>query len=312
MWRVASLCVWALVVTACYAAHDRPPIGAVADASISTPDAGASDAGACRAGSTCDCRAALLRPSGTHWVGVSTARAASNPYVSPIHQVTLTREVWVGTFEASAGCYRRCIDSGRCSEPRLPSGLADSPRWVFEDRYWESPTWADHPIAGLEWEQARAYCEWLGGRLPTSAEWEKLARGSDGRSVPWEDPPEDPGLPNSPSATALCAHSHHPAFACTGEVERASLLPIDAHPEGAGPYGHLNVIGNAAEWVADTLAPYEGSPRVDPLDDDGGSERVVRGIFEDGWIRATFESLPTNRVPIGVRCAFDAEPVGAR
>ncbi len=294
-------------LSACYLSHEVSSDAAsgIADAGTDGPVA---DAGRCRRGAACDCRAASMLPAGTHWIGVSLERTSSNPFISPAHRVVLTRDAWVGTFEASAGCYQRCIEAGACTDPELPPGLADAPRWVFGDRYWEEARSADRPIAGVTWDQATEYCAWLGGRLPTNAEWEKLARGTDGRGVPWEPAPLDPALPPDPSALALCAHAHRPDFGCSGEADDGALVAIDSHPQGVGPFGHFHVIGNAAEWVADTVAPYRAEDAVDPLDDVPGDERVIRSLFQGGWIRDSFDDFPSNRVPIGVRCAFDVEP----
>lgn len=307
MRRVALAAIACSALVGCHLSHELSG----SDAGLRPRDGGVDarivDAGACAAGAPCDCRAVRVLPAGTHWVGVASERTSSNPFISPVHRVTLTRDTWVGTYEASAGCYARCMDEGACSAPELLA--TDVPRWGFGERYWESERWADRPIGGLTWEQARAYCAWLGGRLPTNAEWEKLARGSDGRGLPWEPPPADPGWPPRPSGVSLCEHAHRPGFACTGELVPLSLAPIDSHPQGVGPYGHFHVIGNAPEWVADSVARYSAEDAVDPLDEIPGAGRIIRGVFDGGWIRDELERFAWDREPLGVRCAFDTEPM---
>ncbi len=297
--RLLALTAWTL--SGCFLSHapDRDPT--VSDAGT---DANRPDAARCDRGAPCDCRAVRALPAGTHWVGVAPDRVFFNPYLSPAHRVVLTRTVWVGTTEATAGCYQGCIESGACTEPELVPRLSEAPRWTFGERYWENPRWSDHPIAGLTSEQAREYCAWLGGRLPTSAEWEKLARGEDGRAVPWAARPPDPTSP--PAPTDLEEHAYKPDGPA-GSME-PMLLPVNSLPQGVGPYGHFHLIGNATEWVADSAATYSAGDQVDPLDDVPGADRVIRSNFEPAWARRTLEIFPVRQVPIGVRCAFDVEP----
>ena len=210
-------------------------------------DAGADappvDARACMQGQTCDCRASSVLPAGMHWVG---ADFRGNE-VDPAHRVTLSRAVWVGTYEGSAGCYRRCVDERRCTDPEDMPGVA----WPgLAEQYWRDIESADLPIMGLSPAQADAYCEWLGGRLPTGAEWEKLARGDDGREFPWLTAPPDPRFPEPPMRdTDVCAFA-------SGAVEcrRPTPSAIDGMRDGRGPYGHFHLIGNALEHVQDGFA----------------------------------------------------------
>jgi formylglycine-generating enzyme required for sulfatase activity len=283
----------------CGTSHVREDVGT---GTLDAPDH-LTDARPCVAGEPCDCRAVSLLPSGTHWVGVDYVR----DYVGPAHRVTLTRDAWIGTYEASAGCYDRCIREGICTTPH-----ADQISSLWEESlpssYWTLPDHVDTPMVWLVPEQADTYCAWLGGRLPTSAEFEKLTRGEDGRTAPWMAVPEDPRLPPDLNFEMASGRAHNPNDAFV-----RSLVAIDAYPEGRSLYGHYNVIGNALEWVQDDFVPltgdgrgdlYPGGDRTDPLIT-GTGNRLARSDFGSGW-RVWDEDHA--QLPTGVRCAFDTRP----
>jgi formylglycine-generating enzyme required for sulfatase activity len=154
------------------------------------------------------------------------------------------------------------------------------------------------PVVGVTWDDAVAYCKWAGARLPTEAEWEYAARGTDGRPYPWGA--------TRPSAK----HARYD--------ETDGPLPVGSCPEGASPFGCQDMAGNAWEWVADyyDYAYYQRSPERDPQGPEKGVRRVLRGGC---WgfpaeLRATFRaydkpSASTNY--IGFRCASVVPSTGS-
>jgi len=182
------------------------------------------------------------------------------------------RTVEVGGFEidkteVTVDQYARCVSAGACS----PSGLNN------ELCNWQRPGRESHPINCVTWHQAVAYCRWVGKRLPTDAEWEKAARGTDRRKYPWGNDGYDSGRD----------------LANVGSLF-GGTTPVGSFPAGASPSGALDMVGNVLEWTADSQEGGTYSNR-------GGSWRALpqnARISFRGMNAARFEDPG-----IGFRCA---------
>ncbi|HVU05725.1 MAG TPA: formylglycine-generating enzyme family protein [Polyangiaceae bacterium] len=167
----------------------------------------------------------MLRvPGGTFTMG---SDAGGQDDEHPAHAVTL-RAFFLDRTEVTNRAYGACVEAGRCRAP-LPGGAA---RGHFgSDEAFRGP---DQPVSSISWEDARDYCAFRGARLPSEAEFERAARGDDGRTYPWgNDPP-------TPSRAVFA---------------RARTENVGTHPDGAGPYGHQDLAGNVWEWVEDLYDP---------------------------------------------------------
>ena len=166
-------------------------------------------------------------------------------------------EVWLSRFEID----RHEVTTGHYAE-FLASTKRPAP-WQWESL--DLSQHGDRPVIGVSWFDADAYCRWRGTRLPTEAEWEKAARGTDGRLFPWGN------------------HSPQEETANFGFGARFSysqvLAPVERYEQGRSPFGLYQMAGNAGEWVADWYGAhyYENGPRQNPSGPDAGAFRVVRG-----------------------------------
>jgi formylglycine-generating enzyme required for sulfatase activity len=203
--------------------------------------------------STIDGMPQVFIPAGKFRMGGMDARSA--PDERPAHTVSI-HAFWMDQLEVTNAMYTLCIHSGPCTPPQSFKSL----RRVD---YFENPAFKDYPVVYVTWEQAKAFCEWAGGRLPTEAEWERAARGDDWRTFPWG---ED-------KASGLLANYNM----LVGDTSRAGTYPL-----GASPFGVLDMAGNVAEWTNDLYggeiyASLEGA--TDPTGPTNTStlQRVVRG-----------------------------------
>lgn len=201
----------------------------------------------------------------------------------PVHRVYLDT-FWISRFEVTNEAFGRCVEAAVCND--LEEGPIGGPR---------------HPVVHVRWEDARTYCNWIGGRLPTEAEWERSARGGlDRARYPWGD------------QQVTCEHSalNGAQFGyCQGRsVQVGRFAP--------NRYGLHDMAGNAWEWVADWYDKdyYQAAPESNPTGPETGRYKVIRG---GGWnysvygLRIAYRSvaLPDSRANfIGFRCVLEGPP----
>jgi serine/threonine-protein kinase len=209
----------------------------------------------------------------------------------PAHTVTLDA-FWIDKTEVTNAQYRRCVEGGGCTAPGSSSSAS-------RNSYYGNGSFDNYPVIYVNWNQASAYCRWAGARLPTEAEWEKAARGTDGRQYPWGNQ-----YPDCQRANCGCQEG-----GCVGDTNQ-----VGSYPAGASPYGALDMGGNVYEWVADWYdgGYYASSPANNPQGPNAGDGRVVRGagwVNEGSFLRTVWRhhSDPASGSPdFGFRCAGDA------
>jgi formylglycine-generating enzyme required for sulfatase activity len=226
----------------------------------------------------------MFVPAGEFTMG-SSAADTSNPNEKPQHPVYLDA-FWIGKYEVTNALYKKCVDAGRCTAPDIsywPKGTIPSGK-------------ENHPVVGVGWDDAVAYAQWMGGRLPTEAEWEKAAcwdeARKDKRVYPW-------------------GNEFDPQKANTFESGIRDTTPVDRYPSGASAYGVLDMAGNVWEWVADWYdgGYYGNSPARNPTGPVSGQVRVLRGgswSGNQGLARCAFRSgiTPVARINyVGFRVA---------
>jgi len=167
-----------------------------------------------------------LVPAGPFTMG---ADAGGELDEHPAHQVTLAA-FYLDITEVTNEAWSRCVEAKVCPPPDATSAGRNG---FGSDQAFRGPR---QPVSAVSWDAARAYCAWLGKRLPTEAEWEKAARGTDARRYPWGDdePTRDRAVFSGGGVTA----------------------DVGTHPRGAGPYGHQDMAGNVWEWMEDVYDPY--------------------------------------------------------
>jgi formylglycine-generating enzyme required for sulfatase activity len=205
----------------------------------------------------------------------------------PVHSVSLPG-LWMHEGEVTNRQYANCVTAGVC-EP--PAESTDQPYW------YEDVERLDTPVVGVSWEQADAYCEWIGTRLPTEAEWEYAARGAGSFTYPWGE--DEPDCENANFAGCLAPEDDQPIF--------SGILP-----DGKSPFEMLDMSGNVHEWVADWYGAdyYQNSPASNPQGPETGTLRVFRG----GGYQTPAEELQAYlrdalepdhaRTDLGFRCSW--------
>jgi formylglycine-generating enzyme required for sulfatase activity len=211
---------------------------------------------------------------------------------------------YMDKFEVTNRQYQECVDDGGCTPP-FRTDCCTIDQLVGRPIYFREPEFDDYPVTWLSWTQGKAFCEWRGARLPTEAEWEKAARGTDARIYPWGS--EDPA-PNRLNFTWTPGEFNiKPPYGTS---------PVGSYQLGASPYGILDMAGNVYEWVEDNYDPnyYAISPSENPK---GPAESVYRIARGGSFFNTAFRNRSSNRnydaflkpdfaeFDSGVRCAAD-------
>ena len=216
----------------------------------------------------------------------------------PVHEVVLG-DYCIDKYPVTNAQYRKFCDATGRDYPPNPD-FTGMPDYFTKN--------VDYPVLCASWEDARAYCEWAGKRLPTEAEWEKAARGQDARKYPWGN-----AEPDGTQCNFADKRSGMPWADKNVDDDYARTSPVRQYPAGASPYGVMDMAGNVWEWCNDWYADdcYKTSPAEDPKGPDSGSYRVLRGGSWGnlpGDLRCAYRygSGPSNRGGgIGFRCAVD-------
>jgi len=259
----------------------------------------------------------VLIPAGEFMMGCneSVDNQCQGDDEKPYHRVYLDA-YYIVKYEVTVDQYAQCVKAGKCLSYHL-TGFEWTGQSFTEDEHcnWGKSYKDNHPVNCVDWSQASGYCEWAGGRLPTEAEWEKAARGTDGRKYPW-------GNENANCDYAVMINQE------VSGCGRDNTWPVGSKPAGASPYGVMDMAGNVYEWVQDWYDGnyYKNSPSQNPQGPTSGSYRVLRG---GSWQNAQdllrsslrvnqfstplphsyiFYTVPSSRYEhVGFRCARQAK-----
>lgn len=218
-----------------------------------------------------DVREEILIPAGNFQMGCDSENPAEfqcafdHPQTDelPLHTVYLDA-YYIDKYEVTNGRYKACVDAGICTAPQQSSSST-------RPSYYNNEAYAEYPVIKVTWHQANAFCSWEGKRLLSEAEWEKAARGSDDtRRYPWGN------------ADALCSLTNTSFYpqdqgGCVNDTAK-----VGSYPDGASPYGVMDMAGNVYEWINDWYDGlyYTTSPDSNPQGPATGTAHVIRG---GGW-----------------------------
>ena len=226
----------------------------------------------------------VLVPGGTFWMGSEETDTEANVDEIPRHQVTHSG-FYIYTHEVTNEMYARCVEAGAC----LPIQIFESgPTTHYGD-----PEYAEYPVVGVDWLMAEDYCVWAGGRLPTEAEWELAARGTESETFPWG------------TEKAACDRVN-----MLGCITPADTVKVGSYANGNSPYEAWDMSGNVWEWVNDWYDDnyYSFSPATNPIGPYFSELKVVRGggLYSEGSKMRSAERAGTDPHraydDVGFRC----------
>jgi formylglycine-generating enzyme required for sulfatase activity len=250
------------------------------------------------------------------WGGATPGQASSgdNPAGVDVH----VSSFFIDRLEVSAAQYHACVLAGGC--PALTLGDTTDAKYTQLCTYGKAG-YESHPINCVVHAEAAKYCGWAGKRLPTESEFELAERGPSGKAFPWGDDPPTPKRVNACDASlareaqSKLGTSFTSMWTDGGDDGWAFTAPVGTYPEGASPYGALDMSGNVEEWVSDPWWEMTGGatgPKPLSAGAPAGDDHVVRG---GSWDLNSFDSFAaTRRVAyqsstraawLGFRCAKD-------
>jgi formylglycine-generating enzyme required for sulfatase activity len=265
----------------------------------------------------------VLVPGGRFFMGTDSTSPAL-ALARPSHKVAIDT-FCIDAFEVTAEDYKSCSDQGDCKRPETkpvyPKG--DKETQAEHDKKVEvlaelcnfgKPDRDKHPINCVSWTLSSAYCNARGKRLPTEAEWEFAARGSDGRKFPWGDDPGDHTFMNACGAECNKWEGGHTLPLTNtmfpGDDGFFGTAPVGSFPKGKTKYGAFDVVGNVWEWTSDFFATYTPDEAINPKGPPVGDRHAIRGgAFNGGvpeWLDPAFryhQVTEASVAAIGFRCA---------
>jgi len=215
----------------------------------------------------------------------------------PVHSVILSA-YWIDKYEVTSASFATFLNQNKNQAHRF---IEITPTVTIEHKnnfYQPRKGLENYPVNRVSWFGANAYCQWIGKRLPTEAEWEKAARGNDQRIFPWGNK-----FPDNSRVTFRRKFS---------EKKFKVMEPVDGMKKGVSPYGVHHMAGNVWEWVSDWFdaSAYRDENRIDPKGPDSGISKVLRGgnwYYKAYYMRTTYrfnEKPQTFKIWQGFRCAL--------